>query len=319
MCSSSAPAPAAPDYSQVAAANEQSAQLAATAASNQLDFDKQQYSDAQPFTQAMEALSTQAANSDISAQDQSNSEAAKQWQQYETAYAPNENQQIMDAYGSQNLSDDDRQKLSDIINGKSTLAGSDQTMALDQIARNSAEGAATQATTQTQAMADSAFAQQSRQLARMGADPNKIAFAAANLANNQTANNLTAANTARNTAINQGTVLRSGVANFGRNMPNTAAQAYGTGTNAGNSAVASSSAAATANLPEASLVNSGFGSQIQAGQIGVNSALGMGSLLNGQYGIQSGIVNSQNQVAAGNAQGAGAAVGGIAAAALAVF
>lgn len=103
---------------------------------------------------------------------------------------------------------------------------------------------------------------------------------------------------ARSTQANRyalGTSLRAGSAAFGRNMPNTAGQAYGLATQAGSSAVANSNTGANAGLPHAQFMAGGFGTQLGAAGIGANTALGMGGLQNQTYGSQVSAYNAAQQ------------------------
>jgi hypothetical protein len=314
MCaSSSPPAPAAPDYTAIAAANSESAKYAKTAADNDLQFRRDQYSDAKPFLSSMQQLATRVGNTQAETMNANNLQAQQQWTDYQHSFRPNELETGFDAHQSPYLNDADRAQLASILTGSSGMNDHDRALELDRIDNAATEGAATQAATQARATAASSFAQQGRQLARMGGDPSRIALAAATYASNQTANEITAANTARQQAVDRGVTLRSGFANAGRNFPNTAAQAYGTANMSGNSAVGNSSAAATATLPYSQYVSGGYGSQMQAGQIGSQAALGMGNVLNQGYGITSGLAASQNQLAGQNAAGFGQAIGSFAA------
>lgn len=308
----SAPAPAAPDYSGIAAANEASAKYAKEAADNDLAFRKQVYADSKPGQDQLQTLATRIAGQQADIGDFNNAAARQQWGDYNQTYKPVERQTVMDAIGSQYLSDADRAKLAGVLSGTYTGSDTDKTLEIDRISRGASEGAAQQALMQTQAMANSAYAQQARQLSRLGGDPNKMASAAASIANQQTLAGVNAANTARDNIYNRGIGLRTGVANFGRNMPNTAGQAFGLATQAGSSAVGNQNTGFQSGLPYASFQSGATGGQIQAGQIGSQAALGLGNLYGNTYGSQlgyaAGMGNQQSSLA-----GIGSLLGGAAA------
>lgn len=100
----------------------------------------------------------------------------------------------------------------------------------------------------------------------------------------------------------QGAGLRAGAASFGRNMPNTAAQAYGMSGQAGNAAVTNQQAGFSSALPYAQFQSGAYGTGLGAAGIGGQQALGLGNLATNVYG-------SQAQVAAGNMAGLGQLAG----------
>jgi hypothetical protein len=118
--------------------------------------------------------------------------------------------------------------------------------------------------------------QQSRSLAAYGVNPNSGAFARANasLTSNQALTNATAQNQADFETRDKGIALRAGAANFGRNMPNTAATYYSNANSAGSQASGISAAGMDAVNKNAATMGSGFNTAIQANQSAGNLYLG---------------------------------------------
>lgn len=292
-------APAAPDYTPVAQANEAAARIAKESADADLAFRKQVYEDGKPQTAALQKLATDVANQQMGLTKTASDRSDEQWKDYTTTYRPNERQGVMDAYGSGDLSDASRARLAASVEGTGpTLSTTD----LDAIARESASSASNKAMTRASADTNSAFGQQSRMLTRMGGDPNKIASAAAGLAQNQTLARIGAGNAAYDQSINQGISLRAGQAAQGRNQTNTAGQNIGLSTNAGNSATGNQSAAANAGLNQAQFMAGGFGAQQQAAALQQQGALGLGNLMSGDY--RAGLANSGDDGGFGSMLGA---------------
>ena len=275
--------PPPPDYSGVAAANEKSAQLAADSAAADLKFRTQVYNEGKPRTDALYDMANQIARKQSDAMDVSAKVSADNTNYYNNSFKPIEGQTVMNSMGGQNMSAEDASMMSRIMNGTSGLSGAQITDAMNRINNNSGNNAANQASQAAQAQSNSAFTQQSQSLARMGLDPSRLASAAAGLAQNQTLANTGAANNARNSAFAQQNAAQTGVANFGRNMPNTAGVALAQGVNAGSAAVGSQSAAANAGLSNAQFMSGAYGTGINAANTGVNAALGMGNIMGNDY------------------------------------
>jgi len=121
-----------------------------------------------------------------------------------------------------------------------------------------------------------ARAQQERALSAYGVRPNSGAFARANasLTNAQALSSATAQNQADFETRDKAIALRAGAANFGRNMPNTAATYYGNSANAGNSAGNISAQGMQAMNANAATMGSGFNSAVNANNSAGNLALG---------------------------------------------
>lgn len=103
-----------------------------------------------------------------------------------------------------------------------------------------------------------------------------------------------AARAAQAGRYNAGIGLRAGAASFGRNMPNTAGQAYGLATQAGNSAVANQNAGFMSGLPYAQFAAGAYGTQLGAAGLGGQQALGMGNIMNQGYSNQLQAFNASN-------------------------
>ena len=131
--------------------------------------------------------------------------------------------------------------------------------------------------------------QQARTLASMGINPNsgRALAAGANIGMMKAADEANAMTGARQGVLDRGISMRAGVANFGRNMPNTAMSADSLALNAGNSAVNNSAAGFNAAIAGAGQRNQGFGMGMQG------------------YGAAHGIMRDQQQASANEAAGWG--------------
>jgi hypothetical protein len=301
-------APPPPDYSPIAASNEAAAKIAAQSAADDLAFRKSVYADSQPRQQQLYDLASQIAGRHVTMMDQNQKIAADNNNYYNNTFQPIEAQTAMDSMGSQYLSKADRSRLANVMSGTSGLTGSNRTLAIDEIARNAQSGAADQAQQQAMAQSNGAYTQQSQNLARMGLDPSRLAAAAASLAQNQTSNQINSANQARTNIFNQQAGLRTGVANFGRNMPNTATQAYATAGNMGNSAVNNQNTGFQSGLPYANYVSGSVPNSINAANTQVQGNLGLGQLMNGSYATQMQGYNSGGDML-GGLMGLGSSLG----------
>ena len=296
----------APDYSGVAAANEQASKYAYDAASEDLAFRKQVYEESKPRQQQLQDLAEQVVKQQMGISDQSQQQARAQWDYYNQAYKPVEQQTIMDSMGARYLGAEDKARLSSILNGTSGLSGEDLTNEMNRLTEASQSGASSEAMTRANADVNNAYAQQSRMLMRLGADPARVTAAAKQLASQQALAQVGAGNDARTQAYGQGMGLRSGVANFGRNMPNTAGQAFGLAAQTGNSAVGNQAQSFQAGLPYAQFASGGYGTQMAAAGLAQQGALGLGSLMSRDYATaQAGFGNMGNDGGANGLMGAG--------------
>lgn len=285
-------APSPPDLAPTAAASERAAQLGYQSSADDLAFRKQVYAEQAPRQQELQSLASQVAKQQMGIADTNEQRAQQQWMQYQNAFMGNEQQTAADAYGASYLGDEDRAGL------YSALRNGGSAEQLGEYSRK-AEGAAGDAAMQRAVgQVNQSYGMQSRQLARYGAgDPRRAAAISDKVGRTQAIAGTGAANTARESARGQLMGLRTGVANFGRNMPNTAGQAFGLATQAGSSAVANQNAGFTSGLPYAQFQTGAYGTGLGAAGIGSQTALGYGGLQNQQYATQAGA--------------AGAALGGL--------
>lgn len=371
--------PDAPDYSEIAASNKYAAQKAYQAAQDDLDFRRQVYDENQPRQDQLYDIASEVAAQQLSSSYDNQQQARQQWDSYNSTYRPIELQTVLDSMGSQYLSEEDVNELTEYLtnpqydtedimrtrqvpyyeevpweetttstenisssspsqpyvaglpyrfgNGtkygrsaapvptekttKTTKSGVKQerkyrteeylasqdkklnkdyekqrAIAIDRLAKKAQEGAAKRAQEGVAAQTNSAFAQQARNLARMGINPARMQAIAADSAQQQALTGVNAANQARTNQAAQQVGLRTGVANFGRNMPNTAGQAYATSGGLGSQAVGNQNTGANAGLAQAQFAAGGYGSVQNAAALQQRGALGLGQLQNQSYGAQ---------------------------------
>lgn len=160
------------------------------------------------------------------------------------------------------------------------------------------------------------LAQRARTLGRYGLNPNSSAFAG-QVGRDSLAQAAAASGAATGAAFetqDKAISLRSGVANFGRNMPNTAAQANATGNASNAGASAASNASANALNPGINQMNSAYGARI-GGLYDYGGAMGAtasreSALWGGVAQGLGGIAGSAGQ-SAGGWSGVGSKIGGM--------
>lgn len=260
QCSPKAPKPD-PAIGQAALSNAELAKEQSAVAREQLAWEKTRADRQDPLVEKI-------VNQQISMGDANEARSADQWNIYQNLFKPVEQRMVSDAM---NFDSPERQSrmaaeaAADV--GRGYNAAQDQNM---------------------------------RALGAMGINPNSGRFAG--LANEtslaQAKDTAGAMNQARRNTEMQGIALRTGAAQFGRNMPNTGIAADSMALNAGNSAVgnmASNSQIRNANNAAAA---QWFGGAMQ----GNNSA---GSLLNNLYGNQLQAYQTQAGILGGAMQGIG--------------
>lgn len=244
MCCDS-PSPPAPDpnIGIAAAANAETAKEMAAVAREELAWNKEKYAKQEPLIQ-------QVVNSQLSSMQNNEARSAEQWGRYKSLFAPVEDQMVADALkeGSPEQKETEAEKARAQV-ASSFEAGRDATQ---------------------------------RDMARsLGVNPASMKAAAFNVqsGNEQAASEAGAANNARTSARLRGIAMRSGVAQFGRGMPQTGIAADSLALQGGNAAVGNIGAAST-------IRNAGVGSAAPwfGGSIQGNSSAG--NLYLGQFGAQ---------------------------------
>lgn len=250
MCTPKPPKPD-PLIGQAAMSNADLSKEMAGVAREQLAWEKERADRQDPLVE-------QIVNQQISQGDTNQARADEQWNIYKNMFEPVESQMVSDAMGF------DSQERKDRMAGQAAAG-----------------------VTQSYANTND---QNDRNMERMGINPNSGRFAA--LRNetgmNQAKDTAGAMNKARTDTELQGIALRTGAAQFGRNMPNTGIAADSLALNAGNAAVGNMN---TSNAARNASMNSA--AQWFGGAVGGNNSAG--GLANAQYGNQLNAWNSQNQ------------------------
>lgn len=248
------------------------AQQNAEVARESLAFNKQVYEEGKPRQARMDALSEKVIQDQLDVSAQNKAQAEAQWARFQQYFVPVEDQMVKDAMTYDSPQEQER------------MAG------------------------QAAADVENAYAQsgeqQKRRLASMGINPNSGTALAVSNANDlmKASDKAGGMNNARIMARDKGITLRAGAANFGRNMPNTAANAYGITLAGGNNAVSNGAASNNMALQNAAGMNQGFNTAINGNQ-------SAGNLLLGQYGAQVNAWNAQQAADAQSSAGLGSMLG----------
>lgn len=289
-------APSPPDMTATANATAEAAALAKQSADQDLAFRKQVYTENAPRVQQLYDMANRVAQQQLGISNENQDFARSQQAYYKNTFVPNEMQTVADAYGASYLSDADRAQLNSLLSGQGGGDTGARMAALQALGIKAENAAGSAAAARAGGEVNAAFGQQARQLGRLGAgDPQRMALMAAKLGQQQTLARVGAANQAREAVRGQLMGLRTGVANFGRNMPNTAGQAFGLATQAGSSGVANQNTAANAGLPYAQFQAGGYGAGLGAAGLQQQGALGLAGAQNNAYATQAGIYGSQMQ------------------------
>ena len=267
---------AAPDLGPMADATRYAADKAAAYGKDYLDWTKKTYDENKPRQDQLYDLAAKTAQQQLDISNANQARATEQWDYYKDTFQPTERRMV------------------------------DEANNYDSKARQEAQAA--QATADVRSQTANANAQQNRAMLGMGVNPNSGRFAglSKSQAVNAGASAAGAATGARNQVVDKAIGLRAGAASFGRNMTNTAAQAYGLATNAGNSAVGNMNTGVNSGLGYAQLVAGGFGGAMNGAAQGIQANLGIGNMYNQQYGIQA---NADAQAASGQGAMLGSAMG----------
>lgn len=242
-----------------------------------LSFAKEQYGVGNERQSEIDKLTNQVTQQQLDTQDKSNARADEQWQQYNQRFAPIEQQVATEA-----MNYDSPEKQAE---------------------------AAGQARADVQSAADTQRQITQRTAAAQGINPGSGRYAGVDRAAELTTavQAAGAENKARDTVKNMGIMLRKDAASLGRGMTGTAAQSYGVGLNAGNSAVGNITSANQSWANNNAAMAQGF-----QGNIGANNSAA--SILNQQYGNQVNAYNAQQQAESQSAAGIGSMVGTLGAA-----
>lgn len=258
--------PPPPDYSQIAAASEKSAQLSFQLGQDQLAWAKEQFA-------ANQGVTNSVIDAALGRQEVSDQQAAEDRQRYTTIFQPLEDQLAKDA---QDYASPDK--------------------------KEAAAGAAESNVAQQFQQARTTAAQK---LEQFGVDPSQTRQGALDLQSRvaEAAAQAGAGNTARNALDAQQLALRSEAINVGRGYPGQIAGQYGTALNSGNQAVNSglattASGAQTMGTPVqyqglgnqalgvwGNTLNMGYQNQLSSWQAGQSQNSGLGGLLGTGLGI----------------------------------
>lgn len=213
--------------------------------------------DLKPMQQQNAALSQDLIRKAIASQDQQQEFAKEQNDYYKSTYRPVEQQSVDDAMGYDSVENQER---------RAALAGNNVTQSYS-LARG----------------------ENLRALGRYGINPNSGAFASTNarLTNEEALARAGASTGAAFDTQDKAIALRAGVANFGRNMPNTAAAYYGNAGAAGGQAMGLSTQAMNNVQGNAAFMQNGYGTAMQGNTSGAG-------ILTNLYGAQSQAAASQN-------------------------
>ena len=268
--------PAPPDYSSIGSSNAEVGRMQQETAREQLNFQKDVYNQSKPQQDRLYQLANDVAQQQMDIADANQKQAEGQWDYYKNTFQPVEQKMV------------------------------DESMNYDSKARQEAQ--ASQATADVRTQMANATAQQNRALTGMGVNPNSGRFAGLSRAQavQGGASAAGAATGARNSVVDKGIGLRAGAASFGRNMTNTAAQAYGLATGAGSAAVGNANTGFMSGTAYPQLLNSGYSNMISAGNSQINANLGLGSLMNQGYTAQ---LNYAGQQQAGQGAMIGSGMG----------
>jgi len=190
---------------------------------------------------------------------------------------------------------------------ESTFKPVEQQMARDAMNYDSAENIARRQGIATAAVGQqfsNAIQENARNLSRYGLNPNSGAFAQTNerLMREAALQKAGASTGAAFDTMDKGIALRAGAANFGRNMPNTAASYYGGSNQSGGMAMNTSAQNINAAQTNAGVMGQGYNQFTQ----GMNSA---GNLMRGDFNARMAGYNAEQQAIGGIGQGLGMAFG----------
>ena len=244
-----------------------------------LDFAKDQFEIGNNRQEAIDKISSQISGAQLESLTHNNAMAKEQWDIYQKEYRPLEQKMLEEA---QNYDSPERQ-------------------------------AAEAAKARSEVMQNASVMQKSaqRNMQRMGVNPNSGRFQenSAAMGLDTALGAAQAENAGRQKISDMGIMLRKDAANFGRNMPGTAAQAYSVGNSAGQGAMGAALGAHGAWQGNQNIMGQGF-----QGAMSGNSS--MAGILNQQYGNQMQGWMAQQQAGSSGAAGLGSMVGMLGSAAI---
>lgn len=255
--------------SQQTQAAKDSAQLQYDLGKEQLEFQKDYYNNTlKPLQQRDMALREQMQNELLPSMRQQRQFAQEQNDYYKQTFQPVERQMVEDATGYDSQ---------DNIERRSGIAAANVNQAFS-----------------------NASGQSARALSRMGINPNSSAFARENakLYNNEALASAGAQTGAAFDTMDKAIALRAGAANFGRNMPNTAASYYGLS----NQTAGTSSGVGSAGVNNAV---SAVSPMIQGSQVASGAFRGAGSTYNDTFANNMRMFGIQQQGTSGLFSGIG--------------
>lgn len=197
-----------------------------------------------PMQKEQQALGRNLVDRFLASQDKQEAFADKQNAYYDSTFKPVEQQMARDAMGYDSEAN---------IARRSGIAGANVEQQFSQAA-----------------------AENNRNLSRYGLNPNSSAFAATNerLMREKALAKAGAQTGAAFDTMDRGIALRAGAANFGRNMPNTAASYYSNANNAGAGAMGTQTGMINTAQNNAAMMNSGFNTGIAGNSSAGNLMLG---------------------------------------------
>lgn len=273
-----------------------------------IGFRGQVYDQSVPRQQQLYNMATQVAQQQLGAAGDLTGAGRQQMDMYKQTYMPIEQQQALMSQGGLDMSGDNLSALASRLGVDPAQAAQ-----MMQLSRGAMENRARQGMTDARASANSAFAQQSRELMRRGFDPARVSAAAAQLANAQTLAGVGAANQGRAQARGELMQNTMNTANFGRNALGAAGSLYGAGGNLGTSGLANQNVGFMSALPYAQYKSGGVANALGMAGMGNQAALGVGGLMNQQYkteaDVQAAQAQAMGQGLAGLGQLAGTAAG----------
>jgi len=212
------------------------------------------------------------------------------------------------AYGAPYLSSQDRAVLTDALTNP-YLRESERQARLSALSDKATEAAAQKAQETAVAQQQTAAGESWRMMSRFGADPNRMAALARDTQITNALNTASASNAAREAAINRGIGLRAGAAATAFGQPNIAGQQTGLASSTSMAGVNAANLGYMSQLPYASFRQNAYGMAMQPQQAAIQSALGWGGIMSGDYRAGLGYSAQMAQTEASGLSGLGMLAG----------